>query len=235
LCSLLSSTGVAGRPESYFRQPDEPLWAERWQIDRRPDGSCQYADYVRSAIAAGSTSNGVFGARVMWGTLAEMLAKLGRLHPHLAGSDLGLLEEVFGPLRFVHLRREDTVAQAVSWARAEQTNYWHAGDTASRPPHYDPTQIRQLAATVEEHNVAWRTWFAGVGIRPHEVGHEEMIADPAGAVRDVLDFLTLEPAASGGVTSGEHRQADQLNTEWITRYRAAVARGLKAVEETPGT
>ncbi len=27
LCSLLCSTGVLGRPESYFREPDEVAWA----------------------------------------------------------------------------------------------------------------------------------------------------------------------------------------------------------------
>jgi trehalose 2-sulfotransferase len=27
LLGLLESTGVAGRPQAYFREPDEPLWA----------------------------------------------------------------------------------------------------------------------------------------------------------------------------------------------------------------
>src|SRR5205814_9813031 len=31
LCGLLRSTDVAGRPESYFRLPDEQAWADRWQ------------------------------------------------------------------------------------------------------------------------------------------------------------------------------------------------------------
>jgi trehalose 2-sulfotransferase len=38
LCGLLESAGVAGHPESYFRQPDEQSWAERWGITRPPDG-----------------------------------------------------------------------------------------------------------------------------------------------------------------------------------------------------
>src|SRR4028118_2171875 len=29
LCSLLYSTGVLGRPESYFREPEEAAWAAR--------------------------------------------------------------------------------------------------------------------------------------------------------------------------------------------------------------
>src|SRR6266851_2600748 len=32
LLGLLESTGVAGRPQAYFREPDEPLWADRWQV-----------------------------------------------------------------------------------------------------------------------------------------------------------------------------------------------------------
>ena len=37
LCGLLASTKVAGQPESYFREPDEQLWAARWGIARSPD------------------------------------------------------------------------------------------------------------------------------------------------------------------------------------------------------
>jgi LPS sulfotransferase NodH len=61
LCGLLASTEVAGRPESYFRQPDEPAWASQWGI-ARADGTFAYADYVERALAAGRTRNGVFAS-----------------------------------------------------------------------------------------------------------------------------------------------------------------------------
>ena len=79
LCGLLESTGVAGHPESYFRQPDERMWAARWGIARASDGSFSYADYVQAALAAGRTDNGVFAARIMWGTLDEVIGKLARI------------------------------------------------------------------------------------------------------------------------------------------------------------
>jgi len=53
---------------------------------------------VRAAVAAGSTVNGVFGTRVMWGTLDRVVAKLGAARPDLAGADLDLLHDVFGPI-----------------------------------------------------------------------------------------------------------------------------------------
>jgi LPS sulfotransferase NodH len=66
LCGLLESTGVAGRPESYFRQPDEQAWAARWGIPTSPDGTFSYADYVRAATTTGKTGNGVFPGLVNW-------------------------------------------------------------------------------------------------------------------------------------------------------------------------
>ncbi|WP_449339497.1 Stf0 family sulfotransferase [Streptomyces chartreusis] len=41
-----------------------------------------YVDYVQAALAAGRTENCVFGAKLMWGTLDEVVAKLGEVYPH---------------------------------------------------------------------------------------------------------------------------------------------------------
>src|SRR5215212_8307014 len=78
LCSLLSSTGVLGRPESYFRAPDEAGWAARFRLPT--DGSLvrDYEAFVRAARAAGTTRNGVFGARIMWGSVDGVVERLGR-------------------------------------------------------------------------------------------------------------------------------------------------------------
>ncbi len=158
----------------------------------------------------------------MWGTLDEMVARLGAARPALAGSDLDLLTGAFGPLRFVHLWREDILAQAVSWARAEQTNYWHPGDpTAPGPqPRFDYQQIRGLVETIDAHNAAWRAWVAASGVRPHVVTYESLIADPAGVTRGILDFLGLALPDDQPIASRDQRQADEINADWTARYRA---------------
>lgn len=227
LCGLLRSTGVAGRPESYFRLPNEDEWADRWSLARNAAGRFDYGDLVRAAVAEGRTANGVFGGRVMWGTLDEMVLKLGAVHPSLVGARAGLdlLERAFGRTRFVHLRRDDTIAQAVSWARAEQTRFWQDGDTAEggSEPCYDFEQIDALVRTIEEHNAAWLTWFGAAGVEPYVVRYEELTADPAGVTRGILDFLGLSLPAGCELVPGHRRQADQLNDDWIARYRAATA------------
>jgi LPS sulfotransferase NodH len=57
LCSLLTSTGVAGRPDSYFRQPDLNRWAREFGVPIAPDGTFDYNALVDGAVRAGSTPN----------------------------------------------------------------------------------------------------------------------------------------------------------------------------------
>lgn len=217
LCGLLRSTGVAGRPESYFRAEDEQAWADRWHLTHR-HGPAGYDEYVRAAIAEGSSDNGVFGARIMWGTLGEVVAKLGAVHPDLAGADCELLTRAFGALRFVYLWRHDTISQAVSWARAEQSGFWQSGDAVTGALRFDFELIDGLVKTVHEHNDAWRDWFDAHGITPHAVRYEDLVADMAGVVGDTLAFLGLD--SPGGTIVPQHRrQADEINVEWSSRYR----------------
>ena len=225
LCGLLESTGVAGCPESYFRLPDEQSWAIRWGIVRSPEGAYTYADYVQAAIAAGSTENGVFAARLMWGTLGEVIDKLGTDSPDLAGRDVDLLSRVFGDVRFVFLRRDHVLGQAVSWLRAEQTNTWFENDQFPREqpehePSFDLDRISELVDLIDEHNTAWQDWFASVGVRPHPVRYEYLDADPIGVTRGVLGFLGLELPATREIQVRHKRMADELSAQWIERYRA---------------
>jgi LPS sulfotransferase NodH len=234
LLGLLESTGVAGHPEAYFRAPDEVSWARQWRITMTSDGAVDYPEFVRAARAVGSTPNGVFGAKVMWGTLDEVVAKLAVGFPDLAGDDLALLDRAFGSLRFVFLRREDVLAQAVSWLRAEQTGTWYIGADGWAPafdrvPVFDRDEISSLMRLIGEHNAGWERWFASVGVRPHRLRYEQLDADPVAVARGVLEFLGLDLPAGRPLVARHQHQADELNREWMYRYRAGstVPRHLK--------
>jgi LPS sulfotransferase NodH len=229
LCELLRSTAVAGVPESYFRQPDEDRWAERWGLPRQADGAFSYADYVRAAVAEGSTGNGVFGARVMWGSMEPVVTRLRAAGPSSGAGDLDVLTWALGRTRFVHLRRQDTVAQAVSWARAERTGFWHPGDErvgdagggSGQAPRLDLALVHRLVRTVREHDRRWRQWFSAAGVQPHPVTYEQLVSDPAGVTTGILDVLGVRLPPGRVVGSRAQRQADDLNEEWARRYRAA--------------
>ncbi|HVA02671.1 MAG TPA: Stf0 family sulfotransferase, partial [Acidimicrobiales bacterium] len=179
-------------------------------------------DFVRAAVTAGRTDNGVFGARIMWGTMDHMTARLRRALGDAGASDLELLYRCFGRTRFLSLRRADTLAQAVSWTRAEQTNRWQDEEPVppTREPHFDVEAIERSVTTIEEHESAWRQWFAMCEVRPFEVLYEDLIADMTGVVGAIFQFLGLRLPTDRPITPGHRRQADGINDDWIRRYRA---------------
>jgi trehalose 2-sulfotransferase len=222
LCGLLRSTGVAGRPESYFRREDRDAYAERWDVPRSASGAVDVASFVRAAVAAGSTPNGVCGGRVMWGTMTELTDALASVEPHDGPtSTLELLNNAFGDVGFLHLRRIDVVAQAVSWARAEQTHFWHPSDgsaASGHEPRFDRALIARLIRTIDEHEAAWQRWFTDQDVTPHEITYEDLAADPVDVTLGVLDFLGLVLPADQTITVRNNRQADDLNAKWIARF-----------------
>ena len=125
LCGLMASTKVAGQPESYFRQPDEQSWAARWDIARTSDGFFEYSEFVRAAVAAVRTENGVFAAKFKWETLDYLVDRLVTVYPAPPRGDFDLLHQAFGHTGFIFLHHDDVLAQVVSWHRAVQTNVWH--------------------------------------------------------------------------------------------------------------
>jgi trehalose 2-sulfotransferase len=216
LCGLLAGTGVAGRPEEYFWRGDEPSWSERW-------GVSGFADYLRAAIAHGSTPNGVFGAKVMWGYLPDLLGKLAALPGGRGLDERALLEQAFPGLRCLWIWREDVVAQAVSWSKAIQTNVWSAADDRappSTPPRFDFRQIDELVGEATAGRAGWERWFCEHAIDPLPIRYEELVADKAGTTRRALAFLGIAVPADLRIQVSTARQADALNRQWAARYRS---------------
>lgn len=222
LCGLLDSSGVAGHPASYFNRAGLQDYADDWRLARPPDGRIDEA-YVQAALAAGRTPNGVFGGRIMAETLPELVSDLTTAVGGPSVTDVELLGAQLGRLRFVHLRRLDVVAQAVSWAKALQTHFWHPGEgvrPGGRDPQYDEELIGRLVATIERFEADWSRWFGARGIMPCEVAYEELAADPRRTAHRVLSYLGLHLPPDRHLVIGHRRQADQVNVDWASRFKA---------------
>ena len=217
LCGLLKGTGIAGRPEEYFSREHEPYWARRW-------GAPGPVEYVHGAIREGTRGNGAFGAKVMWLHLPNLLAKLEAVQERRDLEERALLEGTFPGLRFVWIRREDVVAQAVSFAKARQTGQWTVLDPGptGRVPRFDFAVIHRRVRVIEEQNAAWRRWFRTNGITPFDVRYEDLVADMEAVTRRLLDFLGVAVPEDTAIAPQHERQADSVNAEWAARYREMV-------------
>lgn len=222
LCSLLNSSGVAGHPASYFDPRGVGEHADAWGIDRASDGRIDDV-FIRAALVAGRTPNGIFGGRVMAETLPKLVDDLAAASDPGA-TDLELLAARLGRLRFVHLHRSDVVAQAVSWARSLQTHFWHPGEAMApggQDPCYDEELIGELITRIETLEAGWATWFANQGIVPYEVTYEGLAEDPPSTASRILDWLGLKvPQDHQLEAPHQRRQADHVNADWIRDYKS---------------
>ena len=221
LCGLLRSTGVLGQPESYFREPDEIAWAAKFGLATEGGRVRDYRAFVDAARSAGTSNNGVFGLRIMWGSLGRVMEGLGRSPEK---PDLPILEEALGLLTFVHIRREDIAAQAVSWSRAEQTGYWQQGDVVTQEPQQDIARTRVLMGTIREHNAAWRAWFDAQGVEPHTVTYEQLVRDRLRVVQGIAAKLAVELPSDWRPQSPHRKQADELSRAWADALRPSTSR-----------
>jgi len=235
LCEMLTDTGVAGRPgepfellrgsnrprqpREYFEAVDDPAVLDLLPplLPPAPAGG-PFDERLRTVIREGTTPNGVFGAKLMWGYQADLQARLAELPDLERRSPAARLAAVFGDVRYIHVWRDDNVAQAVSLWRAVQTSAWRAEDDNGHEPRYSHAGIDHFVRMLEAHRRAWAEWFDAEGITPLELRYEDVDADPSEAVRRTLEHIGIEPAGALPEPALQ-RQSGPASHEWAERYR----------------
>jgi LPS sulfotransferase NodH len=218
LCESLIRTDVAGGPGEYFWMGNEEGFRSRW-------GVTTYADYVQAAIRQGSTSNGVFGVKIMHGYLEDVAKKISTLE-QFKGRELRpdqMFSELFPNLHYIWITRRDKVRQAISWYKAGTTGIW-AWDK-DEPPHldivpiYDFNMIESNIRLITMQEALWNEFFRTAGVTPLSVVYEDLSEGIAETTCRVLSFLKIPiPEPLMNTPGRMHRQSDALSQEWYERF-----------------
>lgn len=216
LCEALINTGIAGNPGEYFWRGNEPFWKERW-------GVSNYADYLMKAIEQGTSLNGVFGAKIMWGYFDDCIGKIQQI-PVYQGIDLpSLLPKVFPKLHYVQMIRRDKVRQAISFWKALETNIWAWSSDAIPVPEKEPTfnfeRIDHLKQEIIAHEAAWGKYFEMCQVKPLVIVYEKLALEYEETAREVLRFLGIPvPLNLEFAARKMKRQSDALTEAWVQAY-----------------
>ena len=255
LCHALDQTAVAGHPAEYFealsrsglpRRPHEYFdpdrhanIVERLAFREMPDEEAQpnplwhpetYDQYLAWALEQGTTPNGVFGAKLMWGYLGDF-AELLRGIDGMAERPLPeLLARAFPGLRYIQITRQNKIRQAVSLWKAVQTQAGkrEAGEEASSPAElvFSFRAINYLVRLLTAHDASWDAYFLGLGHEPLKLTYEELAESTDAVLHRVLAHLGI-PAPAGLVVQARLSvQADEVSEEWVRR----VDEHLRALE-----
>lgn len=227
LCGLLASAG-AGDPDSYWGEAFIDDWAKGWRLPSRAEVPANIFEraYFNAALRAGRGGTETFGLRLMQPDLPAFCAALGRLFPGPT-TDKGRIEAAFGNTCFIHLFRADTLGQAISRVKAEQTGLWHIAPDGTEierlappaSPSYDFARIRREVLALEQYDLGWSRWFEAEGVTPIRVRYEDLSADPASVLVVLCEVLALPPPHRDSIRPGVARLADATSRDWADRYR----------------
>lgn len=115
LCGVMASTGVFGRPDSYFHNTTRAGWLADHGLSLADFTSPEHAVSagIKAVVFAGRKKSEIFGLRLQGAYLPFMLAQLAVLYPDTA-TDRDRIDAAFGQAHYIHLTRDDRLAQAIS-------------------------------------------------------------------------------------------------------------------------
>lgn len=221
LCTLLRATRVAGWPESWLYGPSIGDWAKRMEL---PEDT-PFRDIVAGVLDKGRAGGSVFGLRQQWPSFPLLCSTLERERPETTAR--GRLEGALGPLRYVYLKREDKVEQAVSLIRANQTGIWHRNADGSIYERKDPSgedgfdanAIEEQARQLTCYDECWSAWFDAEKITPLRLTYDDLSSNPNGTLALVLDWIGIDPSHANGITAPTRRLADAKSKDWVRRVK----------------
>ncbi|HEY0390293.1 MAG TPA: Stf0 family sulfotransferase [Solirubrobacterales bacterium] len=264
VCHALADTGVAGRPEEYFealrhsgrpRRPEEYFLGVEDQsirdhLGERAIGSeppprsplwsrAAYDRYLEWAFETGTTPNGVFGAKLMWGYFGDFVSLLRNVPSYRDLALADLLPEVFPDLTFVRVIRANKLRQAVSLWKAVQTATWREDQAKAKATSVEEDGSPPYKSFIEEHRpqlrfhyraighlldqilveeASWDAFFEHSRIKPVRILYENFEADYETSTLHLLERLGLSPPEDFAFEPQMKRQSDSLNDDWTRRY-----------------
>ena len=249
LCEALTNTGVAGNPKEYFEslkvsgQPRRPgeyftsfespeiaeLLGGHSRLDNRPTATqsiSNYADYLAQVLQEGTTPNGVFGAKLMWGYFDDFISNLWDIPSYREMSPPHLLSTIFPNLHYIWVTRSDKVRQAISLWKAIQTWTWREDESPTnhlnhqkRHLHFHLAAIDHLVQQIVEHERAWQRYFDQSAVQPYRVIYEDLAANYETVALHILQYLDI-PIPDNLIFAQRRmkRQADRLSEQWVDHY-----------------
>jgi trehalose 2-sulfotransferase len=203
-CRLLGQSGLLGTPSEVLNPGfDLKGFKNRFKASSP-------ADYIAELIARRTAKSGVFGLKAHFENFEGFLKE----YPALL--------DVLSPVTYIYINRRDRVAQAVSMARALQTNQWSSQGQEGKKPElrYNRELIANAMKEVELQDAGWLNWFKAKNITPFRLTYEALLDDPTGTVQKVVEHLGVQNAERDEVkVPPVEKQGDDTNQEWIERFR----------------
>ncbi len=187
-------------PHEYFQKFQYmPILADRWGCIN--DEVLDKQAYLDNLIKKRTSPKGWLGINLH----GEHLATFSHFE--------NLMPEV--EMQFIHLMRQDPIAQAVSYELATQTGQWSSHFSQTGNACYTFSGIKKRLAMINEQNAIIRTYLKSRKLDHEILYYEDLLENPVAKLKELLPDLPLEGL---NIESALKRQSSAINNEWIERF-----------------
>ncbi len=223
LAQALRLTDIAGKPDEYFLPRMVFYTLQKHSLSVR-----SLADYTAQLIDKTTTPNGVFGTKMMWRHVDDLVNPVLDDDPtYKTLTFYQRFERLFHQPKYVFMKRRDHIRQAISMRKAQQSDIWFVQSTglpghSSRPRAeltFDYYGLKADILNLEAGEERWEAFFRDHNITAQVVFYEDLAAEYERTIQGVLDFLHIERPAGFVVPPPPIlKQSDHINDEWYARY-----------------
>ncbi|OAP35828.1 LpsS [Sinorhizobium glycinis] len=198
LGSLINNSGYMGQSSEWLSP----------KIHRLDTSSLSWEEFFEEIIGKSSTDNGKFGLKIFPNHLFITREFYGMdfIQYCLSVHDVAL----------IFLRRDDTLRQAISYARARQTRSFAAHIEGTADPRYDFEEIARCFFYIRDSNSFWQSYLEISGAKFTEFVYEDLVPDPSPLIACVAEHLKVPPPPK--LQTSLAVQRDKLTDEWIERF-----------------
>jgi len=198
LSEYMRLTDVLGRPNEFF---------SRWVMPAAyPNVPESMTSWAQLAYQHGRTENGVLSVKLFPEHFQQFQKELR-------------FSEWFGTPRWVWLRRNDLVGQAISFVMAQQTRAYQAMKAPIAEAQYDGVAIAHTLQLVAARDAMWAAYFARTRIEPLRLIYEDIESDALGTVRKIAEHagvrLNVPPLRA---QPSLQKQRGKMTEEWRERF-----------------
>lgn len=199
LCDLIYKNSIC-TPHEYFQYYDYiPLLAERWECIER--GRLNKSKFLKALIDNRTAPSGWMGIN-LHGEHLSTFSKFEALFPEVN-------------FHYIHVIREDSLSQAVSYEIALQTGKWSSNFASQSDAKYNFLGIKQKLERIHHQNDLIKSYIKLKNIPCKTVYYEKLILEPQVILKDLLPISLYRNLV---IESNLKRQSSTINEEWILNF-----------------
>jgi trehalose 2-sulfotransferase len=198
LCSLIEASGQYGTPFEYFHSNNFTYWQQKLR-------SNSVSETAYKLIKLRTSQQGWFSTKLHFD------------HLRLFNESMRKFE-----VKYIFIRRRDTIAQAASMLKASQDQNWIQGsETRLDNPSYrfNYKLMRSFLREIHYDNASWQHYFSVNDLKYHEIVFEDLLLDNDAEIKKINSALDLNLNQDSFGVKRTERQSNEINQKWIDLYK----------------